>query len=476
MAISKILYMKDCGNAYHGKHLKAALDYIMDREKTQDGRLAAGVNCLPDMAFEQMRQTKKEFGKIDKRQAYHLIISFPEGEADADTVFELTGRFVKEYLGDRYEAVYAVHDNTAHIHAHIVFNSVSFVDGKKYRYEKGDWAREIQPITNRLCEEYGLSMIGIKTDRAKPQGNRDLWDDHRNGPFVWADMVRRDLDLCIVQAESFGQFLQMLRQKGYEVKQGKHLAVKPQGMARFKRCRSLGGDYTEERIRERIREENLSTYRTQTLDEAERIIYSQIPGGRRADLTGLQKRYYARLYRTGLLKQKPYSQMWHYRDEIRQMHRLQEQYLFLMEHDIENEAQLGWAICKLEEKKKQASAEKRRVYRTRKKCEDLFSIAGEMKNWKEAEDAYQRGEKFFWEEHELWEQAGQKLRQQGYSYEEVLALKEHFRAEAARTRKLEQAAGKELCIAESIRKELAEDAKQKEQQKEKMENREKRSR
>ena len=125
MATSKILYMKDCGTAYHGKHLKVALDYIMDRDKTQDGRLVAGINCLPDMAYEQMKQTKKEFGKIDKRQAYHLIISFPEGEADADTVFELTGRFVKEYLGDRYEAVYAVHDNTAHIHAHIVFNNIS---------------------------------------------------------------------------------------------------------------------------------------------------------------------------------------------------------------------------------------------------------------------------------------------------------------------------------------------------------------
>lgn len=476
MATSKILYMRDCGNAYHGKHLKAALDYIMDGDKTQDGRLAAGVNCLPDVAFEQMKQTKKEFGKIDKRQAYHLIISFPEGEADADTVFELTGRFVKKYLGDRYEAVYAVHDNTAHIHSHIVFNSVSFVDGKKYRYEKGDWAREIQPVINRLCEEYGLSTIEIETDRVKPQGSRDLWDDYRNGPFVWSDMVRRDLDLCIVQAENFEQFLQLLYRKGYEIKQGKHLAVKPQGMTRFRRCRSLGGDYTKERMIERIRVENLSTYRTETLDDAERIIYSQIPGGRRADLNGLQKKYYARLYRIGLLKRKPYSQMWNYKDEIRQMHRLQEQYLFLMEHDIENEGQLQGAIHQMEAKKKQASAEKRRVYRTRKNCEDLFAAVEEMKNWKEAEGAYQRGEQFFEEEHILWTRAKQKLQQQGYTYEEVSALKEHFRAETAHVRKLEQEVRKEVRIAESILKNLAEDTKQKEQEKEKIVNKQKNSR
>ena len=70
-----------------------------------------------------------------------------------DTAFEITRRFVEEYLGKSYEAVYVVHDNTAHVHSHIVFNSVSFVDGKKYRYEKGDWAKYIQPITNNLCQE-----------------------------------------------------------------------------------------------------------------------------------------------------------------------------------------------------------------------------------------------------------------------------------------------------------------------------------
>ena len=213
---------------------------------------------------------------------------------------------------------------------------------------------------------------------------------------------------------------------------------------------------------ERIRTENIRTYRAETLDEAERIVFSQIPGGKRANLTGLQKKYYAKLYRTGMLKRRPYSQVWKYKDEIRKMHRLQEQYLFLMEHDIENEGQLRGTIHQLEEKKKQASAEKRRVYRTRKKCEDLFSVAEEMKNWKEAEDAYQRGKDFFKEEHELWTQAEQELRQQGYTYEEVMTLKEHFRAEAARVRKLEQAAGKKVRMAESILKGLTEDAKQKE--------------
>ncbi len=159
--------MKDCGGHFHGKHLKSSLEYILKPEKTQDGRLVGAINCQVDTAFEQMKETKRLFGKIDKRQGYHLILSFKENEVDPDTAMEITQKFVQEYLGKEYEAVYAVHDNTEHVHSHIVFNSVSFVSGKKYRYEKGDWARDIQPITNRLCEEYGLSIIDIEEGKGE---------------------------------------------------------------------------------------------------------------------------------------------------------------------------------------------------------------------------------------------------------------------------------------------------------------------
>lgn len=100
------------------------------------GEIKKEINCQVDNAFEQMKETKKKFNKTDKRQAYHIILSFKEGEVSPDTVFELTERFVKEYLGNDYEAVFAVHDNTEHPHSHIVFNSVSFRDGKKYHYQK----------------------------------------------------------------------------------------------------------------------------------------------------------------------------------------------------------------------------------------------------------------------------------------------------------------------------------------------------
>ena len=168
MAISKILHMKDSGNSFHARHLKRALDYVMNPEKTQRGRLVGAINCQTDMAFEQMMDTKKQFGKTDKRQGYHIILSFKEDEVEPDRAFEITQKFVAEYLGDAYEAVFVVHDNTDHVHSHIVFNSVSFVDGKKYRYtdnyvnplEMDVWS--LDPNDSKgMVREKGEFMLGL---------------------------------------------------------------------------------------------------------------------------------------------------------------------------------------------------------------------------------------------------------------------------------------------------------------------------
>ena len=99
MAISKILYIGDCGRGYAGKHLRQAIDYILEPEKTGQGQWIGGINCQPYKAYEQMKQTKKQFSKMNKRQGYHLILSFVEGEVDQETAFKIVEKFVEEYLG-----------------------------------------------------------------------------------------------------------------------------------------------------------------------------------------------------------------------------------------------------------------------------------------------------------------------------------------------------------------------------------------
>ena len=465
MAISKILNMKDCGGHFHGKHLKRSLDYVMNPEKTQDGRLVGAINCQVDSAFEQMKATKRKFGKVDKRQGYHIILSFKEDEVNPDMAFEITRRFVEEYLGKSYEAVYVVHDNTAHVHSHIVFNSVSFVDGKKYRYEKGDWAKYIQPITNKLCQEYGLSIIDVDDgSKEKEYESYKDWSEYREGSFVWADMIKRDLDSCILQAGNYEQFLELLSDKGYEVKQGKYLAVKPQGMTRFRRCKTLGNMYSDEAIRERIEKEDISFYREQQKEVQPVLCKCKVRRYRRAKMSGLQKRYYAKLYRIGKLKKKPYSQVWKYRDDIRKMHKLQEQYLFLVRHKIESAEELVSVLDNLTDKKKEASKEKSKTYKAKERFKDIFDKAEQIRGLDDAESCYQSGDTFFEDEHNAWERLNTELLAQGYSVEEVESLRKKYESKYAQDCKAERAVSKELSLGRSIWKELTVSASAEEKQ------------
>lgn len=455
MAISKILHMKECSGGFQGKHLKAAIDYITASEKTQNGRFVSSVNCQTEHAFEQMKETKKKFNKTDKRQAYHIILSFQEDEATPDTVFEITKRFVQEYLADDYEAVFAVHDNTDHPHSHIVFNSVSFRDGKKYHYQKGDWEKYIQPITNRLCEEYGLSTIELDEKAEKKVRNAyQEWNIYRDGKFVWNSMVARDVDACIMQAASYENFICMLEDKGYEVKntngEEKYLAVKPQGMKRFVRLKTLGEEYSEERLRQRIYEETLSFYKEKSENVA-RIVTCRVRWYKRAKLSGLQKKYYAKLYKIGKLKKKAYSVAWKYKDEIKKMQKLQQQYQFLVRHDIHSIVDLALVTDNLTDKRKEVSAIKSKLYRTDKRNKALYEITNEMDELIECEISYKNGDLFFLDEHNRFVLLKQRLKDMGYSYEEVKAIREHYHNEIAKIKSLEQEAAKERKIAESIR-------------------------
>lgn len=455
MAITKILYMKDCGSNYSGRHLKQSIDYITVPEKTGGGRFVSAVNCQPGYAYEQMRETKKLFYKTDKRQGYHIIISFEEGEVTAELAFQIVGEFVEEYLGKEYEAVYAIHDNTAHIHGHIIFNSVSFLTGKKYRYEKGDWARYIQPITNRLCDKYGLSTITIEDDRAVEHDTYTEWCDRKDGKFVWSDMIKRDLDACVLQADDFGEFLKLLMDKGYEVKQNKYLAVKPPGMGRYRRCKYFGTDYTEERLRERILTEDMEYYREH--HGGAKIIKVNVPYRiRRAKLTGIQRKYFARLYRIGRLKQRPYSQAWKYRDEIRKMHRLHEQYMFLSDHEIHSLADLERVYGQMSEKKKLLSCERSRFYKERGRYKSLWDKADRIKLLFHAESAFQNGDGFFADEHEEYEKLKAEVSAEGYSLTELEKLREHYREKAVQIKEEYALVSRDYRIVDRIMKEQSE--------------------
>lgn len=455
MAITKILTINDCGEKFAGKHLKQAIDYIIDAEKTQGGRYVTGINCQPQEAFQQMKMTKLKYGKTDKRQGYHLIISFEEKKLEPGLAFGIVGKFVEEFLGSGYEAIYAVHDNTDYTHGHIIFNSVNYLNGRKFRYERGDWAKIIQPITNRLCKEYGLSTIDIDMEGVGKQKRYQDWNEFRDGKFIWRDMIRRDLDACILQADSFDEFLLMMQEKGYELKQNKYLAVKPMGMQRYCRCKSLGDAYTEERIKQRIDLESLAVYASRP--ESDYVM--EMPEDEflpRTKLSGIQKTYYARVCRVRRLAKLPYSKAWQYRDEIRKMQRVHEQYLFLVKNDIHSLVELVAVKANLEAKNKECQRERRELNREKKRFEPLFEIAGRMKELQAAENSFIAGDDFFLPEHNEYQTCAGKLEQEGYTLEETEALKKRYKDKLAGNYERKQAVYQSLRLARGMEAEIAE--------------------
>ncbi len=268
-----------------------------------------------------------------------------------------------------------------------------------------------------------------------------------------------DRELKILgRIHNYEQFLELLSDKGYEVKQGKYLAVKPQGMTRFRRCKTLGDMYSDEVIRERIEKEDISFYREQQKEVQPVLCKCKVRRYRRAKMSGLQKRYYAKLYRIGKLKKKPYSQVWKYKDDIRKMHKLQEEYLFLVNHDIHSAEELVSVISSLTDKRKEVSAEKSRIYKARERSRELFDIADDMKELEPAEKSFLQGDEFFTDEHLQWETLKQKLLSRGYSLEEVEALRKHYKEEYSKACAKERAVFKELNIGKSIWKSLIPDS------------------
>lgn len=217
MAITKLMHMKESPGWPH-THLKNSIDYILDvkhgGKKTQHGLLVGG-NCglNNEEILNNFLETKKEYGKLDKRQGYHFVLSFPKGEPDVKTAYKVVEEFCQQYLGDSYDYVFAIHDDKEHLHGHVVFNSVSRTSGYKYHYKKRDWEKIIQPITDRVCREYGLAALAFEEKRVG--GSYAAWASKKEGKCNWTNIFRADVDYAIQQADSLTHFFRLLTEMGY---------------------------------------------------------------------------------------------------------------------------------------------------------------------------------------------------------------------------------------------------------------------
>ncbi len=226
--------------------LNKSIDYIINPDKTNGKILVSSFACSAETAAVEFEWTKKNSEQQGGRLAYHLIQSFDIGEVDYDTAHEIGKKFADGVLKGKYEYVIATHIDKGHCHNHIIFNSVSFADKKKFHGASNIFHR-IQRESDRLCHEYGLSVV----DQTKNKGKSYSEYTANKEGTSWKSLLRKRIDECILCSKDWDIFLSLMG-KNYEIKQGKYISFKAEGQERFIRSKTLGAEYSEERIKERL--------------------------------------------------------------------------------------------------------------------------------------------------------------------------------------------------------------------------------
>ena len=352
MAITKILNIMESEGRNPASHLKNALEYIQNPDKTEECVLVGVINCLLDTAFEQMEETKNIFHKTGKRQGYHVIISFsPEEEVTAEQAMYVLEHFAKDVLGDDYEAVYAVHTDREHMHGHLIWNSVSMTTGKKYNSPKGNWKNHLQPITNKYCDELGLSIMPAEYSRNPKNISRDKWEREMS----MKENILRDAKMCAYAAGNVDHFKYLMKRLGYVFKKDAWMEVQAPGFQYYHKLAKLDEMFSEETLRHHVDMPWM----------AKPYFYSSdIMGLHRAKLSPYQKKFYAKLYRLRIVEQKRFEVGGaKYTEDLKRFHQLQDEYLLLVNNDIKSVVELVDFIGEQKEKIQQIEDRQKEIYR-----------------------------------------------------------------------------------------------------------------
>ena len=352
MAITKILNIKESEGRNPASHLKNALEYIQNPDKTEECVLVGGINCLPDTAFEQMEETKNIFHKTGKRQGYHVIISFsPEEKVTAEQAMYVLEHFAKDVLGDDYEVVYAVHTDREHMHGHLIWNSVSMTTGKKYNSPKSNWKNHLQPITNKYCDELGLSIMPAEYSRNPKNISRDKWEKEMS----MKEIILRDAKMCAYAAGNVEHFKYLMKRLGYVFKKDAWMEVQAPGFRYYHKLAKLDEMFSEDMLRHHVDMPwMVKPY----------FYSSDIRGLHRAKLSSFQKKFYAKLYRLRIVEQKRFAVGGaKYTEDLKRFHQLQDEYLLIVNNDIKSVVDLVDFINEQEEKIQQIEDRQHEIYR-----------------------------------------------------------------------------------------------------------------
>lgn len=346
--------------------LEEAIDYALNREKTEQTVFEDSIGCTCDNAYADMVLTKKRFHKTGGVQGYHLVQSFAKGEVTPELAHLIGQELTDQLLKGEFEVVITTHLNTSHYHNHLVWNSVSMMDGHKYHSNEKSYYTEVRRISDNLCKKYGLSVIQTNQGKAMHYAQ---WKAEKEGKPTWRTAIRLDIRESIDRSFSWTQFVSEMEKRGYTWKMNrKYIALKAPEMERYIRLRSLGKGYGEDEIRKQILRPKI-----------QRVYQSYSEKYPKKKLTGLQALYYSYLYRMGVLKKRPKRIPYTVRADIRKLDERIRQIEFLQKEDITTRDQLSAYRKPLQEQVTELLKERRKLYRSEPESKRLGEITMQLK-------------------------------------------------------------------------------------------------
>ena len=355
--------------------LADVIDYAEDGAKTHNKVYVSGINLSPNIARNQMVMTKLQFGKTDKILAYHGYQSFLSGRGHSQPWLTKSVWSLRERLwGDRFQILITTHLDKEHLHNHFCLNSVSFVDGKKFRGgSKAYW--QMRAESDKICAEYGLSVI---KNPGKGKNYAEWKAEHDGRPTI-RGQIKEELDEIIKCSYTYEQFRKILKQRGYEVKRDvKYVALKPAFSQRYIRLKSLGKNYSEEVIRQRI---IAARNGIRALDKPKSDYNAWLNKYEPTKLHGFKALYFHYLYLFGKIRKKetPQRVSFYMREELTKFERYQKQFRFLYDNDIETVEQLTIFKGNVENKIDELTIRRSKLYDKTDSKTEIKTINAELR-------------------------------------------------------------------------------------------------
>lgn len=340
----------------NAENLRSILGEAMNRDRTEQDLFQSALGCTLASPFADMLAVKAQWRKLGGVEGYHLVQSFAPGEIAPELAHQIGLELAQRLLGGEFQAVVSTHLNTRCVHNHIVWNSVSLTDGRKYRSNEKSYYTQVRRISDELCRKYSLSLIQPGRT-GQPGLSYAQWQAEREGKPTWKTPLQRDVDEAIARALTWRQFLREMEGRGYTFHfDRKYPTLIPPGRQRPVRLKTLGWKYTPEGIRRRI----LAPKRTPAGKNRRYRLRGKLP----PPLKGLQALYYSYLYKMGAFPRKPRYPSYAVRQDIRSLDKRIQQMEFVFRNHIEDRGQLREMQAAAKRQIQELVTQRRKLYHT----------------------------------------------------------------------------------------------------------------